>query len=309
MSLKNNSHLASLKLARNAVTYNGYAPLPFEPILPSNITILFQTKFESWKGIKMEQIYIKARAKINLNLEVVGIREDNYHNIRSVFQKINLYDELYIRKTEMNDLELQTNIEELNNKENIIYKAYRKLKEKYKNITGVRVILNKKIPMQAGLAGGSTDCASFLLGMNRLFDLRLSKTEIKKIGESLGADVVPCFYNRAVKGEGIGEIITPIHTHLKYYLVIIKPQISCNTKEIFRKIDERNDTIQPNNSDKIVQALEQNRLDLLVNHLYNIFETVIDEKEIIQEIKKEIRNQGAIRKFNDWYRLLCVWDF
>lgn len=257
----------------------------------------------------MEQIYIKARAKINLNLEVVGKREDNYHNIRSVFQKINLYDELYIQKTEMNDLELQTNIEELNNKENIIYKAYRTLKEKYKNITGVRVILNKKIPMQAGLAGGSTDCASFLLGMNRLFDLRLSKTEIKKIGESLGADVVPCFYNRAVKGEGIGEIITPIHTHLKYYLVIIKPQISCNTKEIFKKIDERNDTIQPNNSDKIVQALEQNRLDLLVNHLYNIFETVIDEKEIMQGIKKKIMNQGAIRKFNDWYRLLCVWDF
>ena len=257
----------------------------------------------------MEQIYIKARAKINLNLEVVGKREDNYHNIRSVFQKINLYDELYIRKTKTNDLELQTNVKELNNKENIIYKAYITLKRKYKNITGVRVTLNKKIPMQAGLAGGSTDCASFLVGMNRLFDLRLSKTEIEKIGETLGADVVPCFYNRAVKGEGIGEIITPIHTYLKYYLVIIKPKISCNTKEMFKKIDEKNGIIQSDNSNKIVQALEENRLDLLVNHLYNIFETVIDEKEMIQEIKKELIKQGAIRKLNDWHRLLCVWDF
>ena len=121
----------------------------------------------------MEQVYIKARAKINLNLEVVGKREDNYHNISSVFQKINLYDELYIRKTETGNLEIKTNIEELNNKENIIYKAYVVLKEKYKNITGVEVTLNKKIPMQAGLAGGSTDCASFIVGMNRLFNLKL----------------------------------------------------------------------------------------------------------------------------------------
>lgn len=101
----------------------------------------------------MKEIYLKARAKINLNLEIIGKREDNYHNIKSVFQKINLYDELYIKKTEKDDLELQTNIKELNNKENIIYKAYQILKGKYKNITGVQVKLKKKIPIQAGLAG------------------------------------------------------------------------------------------------------------------------------------------------------------
>lgn len=256
----------------------------------------------------MEQVYIKARAKINLNLEVVGKREDNYHNLRSVFQKVNLYDELYIQKTETNDLEIETNIKELNNKENIIYKAYITLKEKYKNITGVRVTLNKKIPMQAGLAGGSTDCASFLLGMNQLFDLKLSKAEIEKIGQSLGADVVPCFYNRAVKAEGIGEIITPIQTQLKYYLVIIKPKKSCNTKEMYQKIDERNDILQPDNSNKIVHALENNRLDLAANYLYNIFEYVMEEKDTIQNIKKELMEQGAIRKFNDWFRVLCVWN-
>lgn len=257
----------------------------------------------------MEQVYIKARAKINLNLEVVGKREDNYHNLRSVFQKINLYDELYIQKTDTNDLEFQTNVKELNNKENIIYKAYITLKEKYKAITGVRVTLNKKIPMQAGLAGGSTDCASFLLGMNQLFNLKLSKTAIEKIGESLGADVVPCFYNKALKAEGIGEMINPIDTQLKYYLVIIKPQISCNTKKMYQKIDERKDIIQPDNSNKIVHALEQNRIDLVTNHLYNIFESVIEEKDIIQTIKKQLIEQGAIRKFNDWIRFLCVWNF
>lgn len=256
----------------------------------------------------MEEIYIKARAKINLNLEVVGKREDNYHNIKSVFQKINLYDELFIKKTQTSGIELQSNIEELNNKENIIYKAYEKLKEKHKNITGVQVKLNKKIPMQAGLAGGSTDCASFILGMNQLFNLKLSKTEIEKIGRNLGADVVPCLYNKAVLAEGIGDIITPINTHFKYYVVIIKPEISCNTKEMYKNIDEGNQITQQENSKEIIQALEQRKIELLGHSLYNIFEYVIEEKNIIQSIKEQLMKQGAIRKSNDWFRFLYLWN-
>ncbi len=256
----------------------------------------------------MEQVYIKARAKINLNLEVVGKREDNYHNISSVFQKINLYDELYIRKTETGNLEIKTNIEELNNKENIIYKAYVVLKEKYKNITGVEVTLNKKIPMQAGLAGGSTDCASFIVGMNRLFNLKLSQIEMEHIGKNLGADVVPCFYKGAVKAEGIGEIITPIDTNIKYYLIIIKPQISCNTGRLFKKIEEGREIKQPGNTKKMMQALEKNNLETVTNYLYNVFEEVIEEKELIQKLKKELIEQGAIRKFDDRNWFLCLWD-
>lgn len=243
----------------------------------------------------MEQIYLKARAKINLNLEVIGKREDNYHNIKSVFQKINLYDELYMKKTMTNQIEIQTNIQELNSKENIIYKAYLRLKENYKKITGVHVKLNKKLPMQAGLAGGSTDCASFIVGMNQLFDLQLSQTEMEKIGSSLGADVVPCFYNKPVLGEGIGEIITPIHTKLKYYLVIIKPTISCNTKELFHKIEQHKTIVQSDHASKIIQALEKEELEQIVPNLYNVFETVIEEKDRIQKIKKELIKQGAIR--------------
>lgn len=256
----------------------------------------------------MEQVYIKARAKINLNLEVVGKREDNYHNISSVFQKINLYDELYIKKTESGDLRIKTNIEELNNKENIIYKAYVVLKEKYKNITGVEVTLNKKIPMQAGLAGGSTDCASFIVGMNSLFDLKLSQIEMEHIGKDLGADVVPCFYKGAVKAEGIGEMITPIDTNIKYYLIIIKPQISCNTRELYNKIEEERQGKQPGNTDKIKQALEKDNLETVINYLYNVFEEVIEEKEVIQKLKKELIQQGAVRKFDDRIRFLCVWN-
>lgn len=101
----------------------------------------------------MDKIYIKARAKVNLTLEILNKREDNYHNLRSVFQKINLYDEIWIYKTNTNRFELEINIDNLKTEDNIIYKAYIKLKEKFDKISGVKIILNKKIPMQAGLAG------------------------------------------------------------------------------------------------------------------------------------------------------------
>lgn len=242
----------------------------------------------------MSQIYMKARAKINLNLIVLNKREDNYHNLKSVFQKVNLYDEIYVKKTNTNDFILKTNIEELNNNQNIIYKAYEKLKSQFESIGGVEVILNKKIPMQAGMAGGSTDCASFILCMNKLFNLNLSEIEIKKLGKSLGADVVPCFYNSAILVEGIGDIITKIDTRFKYYIVIIKPEISNNTKQMYQKLDEKGKINQIDTSKKIITALKNNDIKLLGNNLYNAFEEAIEEKKTINDIKKEFMKNGAL---------------
>ena len=232
----------------------------------------------------MDKVYIKARAKINLSLEVSDKREDNYHNLQSVFQKINLYDEIYIYKTKNDSIELNTNIEELNNKENIIYKAYIKLKEKYKGITGIKVELNKRIPIQAGLAGGSTDCAGFILGMNKLFNLNLTKNEIISLGSSLGADVVPCMYNKAILAEGIGDVITEIDTNFKYYILIIKPEKSCNTKEMYNKLDSKKRETKKKNTMNIIKALEKKDIELLSNNLYNSFEEVVDTKNIKNDL-------------------------
>ena len=216
-------------------------------------------------------------------------------HLESVFQKVNLYDEIYIKKTETDDFKLNINVKELNTKENIIYKAYVKLKEQYKVINGIEVTVNKKIPMQAGMAGGSTDCAAFIIAMNKLFDLKLTKKEIESLGKSLGADVVPCFYNKPVKAEGIGEIITNIDTYFKYYMVIIKPEIACNTKEMFQKLDTEEGIQQLHTSENIIKALENKDIHLLANNLYNVFEEVIQEKEIIQDIKKELIKNGALQ--------------
>jgi len=241
----------------------------------------------------VEKIYLKPRAKINLNLEITEKRPDNYHNINSVFQKISLYDELYIYKLKTDEFILETNFEELNNKDNIIYKAYESLKSKYKNVSGIKVVLNKKIPMKAGLGGGSTDCASFILGINKLFNLNLSKEKIESIAKNLGADVVPCLYDKAILAEGIGDIVTKIDTNFKYYILIIKPNMSCSTKEMYKKIDERNSIIQKSTSKEIIKALENSDINLLSKNMYNVFEEAIEDKSILNEIKDVLVEEGA----------------
>lgn len=241
----------------------------------------------------MEHIYIKARAKINLNLLILNRRIDGYHNLKSIFQKINLYDELLIQKTNKNSIEIETNINELKNENNIIYKAYFKLKNDYKKISGIKVILNKKIPIQAGMGGGSSDCASFILGMNKLFNLNLKKTEIINLGESLGADVVPCLYNKAILAEGIGNIVTEINTNFQYYIIIIKPKFVCNTKEMFEKFDNEKDKEIMDSSENIIKALKDDDIELLSQSLYNSFETVVNVKTIKKEII-ENKAMGAL---------------
>ena len=238
----------------------------------------------------MDKIYLKARAKINLTLEILDKREDNYHNLESVFQKINLYDEIYIYKTNSGKFELYTNEDKINNESNIIYKAYVGLKEIYKTITGIKVVLNKRIPMEAGLGGGSTDWARFILGMNKLFNLNMNEKQIKNLAKSLGADVIPCLYNKAIFAEGIGDIITKINTNFKYYILVVKPEISCNTKEMYEKLDKIKKTIKNSNAKNVIHALENKDIELLSNNIYNSFEDVIN----VSIIKNELIKNGAI---------------
>lgn len=241
----------------------------------------------------MSKIYLKARGKVNLTLNILNKREDGYHNLKSVFQKINLYDEIWIEKTDNNSFELDSNIQNVKLKDNIIYKAYILLKEEFPSIKGIKVKLNKKIPMQAGLAGGSTDCASFILGINKLFNLNMSKEKIELISAKLGADVVPCLYNRALKAQGIGEIIEEINTNFKYYFVIVKPKVSFSTKVMYEKIDSQEPTYT-NTTEKMILSLENNNLNAISLNLYNSFEEVIKDSNEILEVKEELMKNEAM---------------
>lgn len=240
----------------------------------------------------MKKIYKKARAKINLTLNVLEKRKDGYHNIESVFQKISLYDELYIKVIENKPegINVTSNILELYSKENIICKAYWALKAKYPKLPRISVILRKNIPMQAGLGGGSTDCASFIEAMNELFSLNLTIRQMQEIGMRLGADVPSAFCKTPVIARGIGEKIEEINGNTKFYIVLIKPAFSCNTKEMYNKIDNKKQIKQKYNSAIVKTAILNKDIDKIANNLYNVFEESVADIEII---KNELTMQGA----------------
>ncbi len=143
------------------------------------------------------------------------------------------------------------------------------------------------------MGGGSSDCAAFIILMNKLFNLKLTEGEMEEMGKKLGADVVPCFYDIPVIAEGIGDRITKIKSDFKYYVLIVKPDISFSTKEMYRKIDiekiEQKDTTK-----EIVQALKEKDIKVLSEKLYNSFETVAEQKEKIRDIKEDLVRNGAI---------------
>ena len=229
-----------------------------------------------------------AYAKINLNLIIKNKIEDGKHLLESVFHKISLCDDIEIEENVYDKCVLTCNIKELEN-DNLILKAYEMLKEEYE-IPGLDVKLTKRIPIQAGLGGGSSDVATFILMVNEYFDLKLTFEELNVIGKSLGSDVVPCYYDQPVLGEGIGNVITPIISNLDFNLVVIKPDLECSTGLMYKKLDEIKDREIPDNTNQIIKSLNNSDLELLVNNLFNSFEEVVDCKEI----KKDLIDSGAM---------------
>lgn len=236
-------------------------------------------------------MYKKVRAKVNLSLNILDKREDGYHNIVSIFQKISLYDEIYVTKTDKhNDINIMPEIPEIKKEENIVFKAYKELKKRFNQIQGIDVILKKNIPMQAGLGGGSSDCGAFIECVDKLYNLNLTNQEKIDIGKKLGADVPATFFDKPVLARGIGEKTEEIDSNFKYYIVVIKPKFVCNTKEMYKKIDEGKEITQKYNSEKIKEALENKNLDAITENLYNVFETAVKEST---KIKNDIISAGA----------------
>ncbi len=230
----------------------------------------------------------KAYAKINLNLIIKNKIEDGKHYLESVFQKINLYDEIEIEENDLDKCVISCNIKELEN-DNLILKAYEMLKKSYK-IKGLNVKLTKKIPMQAGLGGGSTDVATFILMVNDYFNLKMTKRALNRIGKELGSDVIPCYYDKPVHVSATGYLVSEIISNLDFNLVVIKPNLDCNTGLMYKKLDEIKDRKIPNDSWTIAKALFDNDLDLLCKNLFNSFEDVVD----CRKIKKDLIDSGAL---------------
>ena len=240
-------------------------------------------------------ISLKALAKINLGLDVVRRREDGYHEVRMIMQTIHLYDRLDIKRTKESGIQIQTNLSFLPvNENNLIYKAAKLLMDEFSITDGVSVKLDKRIPVAAGMAGGSTDAAAMLFGMNRLFSLGLTKRQLMERGVQIGADVPYCIMRGTALAEGIGEELSQLPPMVKCPVLIAKPSISVSTKFVYQNLKLDDATIHPD-IDRLIDDIKAKKLYDIAAHMGNVLETVtIPNYPVIDEIKKHMLSHGAV---------------
>lgn len=243
----------------------------------------------------MRQIILKAYAKINLGLDVLRRREDGYHEVRMIMQSVSLYDKLILKKISKDEILLSSNVGALpNNEKNLVYKAIRLMKDEYGITGGVRAELEKWIPMAAGMAGGSTDAAAALIGMNKLFDLKLTKEQLMELGVKIGADVPYCILSGTALSEGIGEVLTPLKPMPHCYILIAKPRISVSTRFVYENLEADKLSYHPD-IDGMLEAIEEENLQGVTDRLSNVLETVTEKKyPIIGKIKQVMMENGAM---------------
>jgi 4-diphosphocytidyl-2-C-methyl-D-erythritol kinase len=238
---------------------------------------------------------MKARAKINLAVDVVGKREDGYHDLRMIMQTVYLHDQLIIKKIDKYPLKLICSDSRLPvDERNLVYKAALYLKNTFNLPGGLFISLKKNIPISAGLAGGSSDCAAVLLGINHMYNLRLSLNELMEIGVKFGADVPFCLLRGTALAEGKGEILTPLSPHPSVSVLIAKPPMSISTSAVFRAFGNVKN-IQGPDIDQMVLHIKKNDLNGIVSGFRNVLEDVSTHvcPDIIK-IKELFLNFGAI---------------
>lgn len=243
----------------------------------------------------MDKLELKALGKINLGLDVLGKRENGYHDVRMVMQTVYLYDRIWISRTKEPGIRLSTNLFYLPvNENNLAYQAAGFLMKEFRIQEGVKITLDKHIPVAAGMAGGSADAAAVLFGLNRMFSLGLSQKELMERGVRLGADVPYCIMRGTVLAEGIGEKLTPLLSMPKCYLVLAKPPVSVSTKMVYEKLDSHEIEEHPD-IDGILEGVKRQDLRQIASCMGNVLEKVtVEEYPAIEEIKSVMKKEGAL---------------
>lgn len=242
-----------------------------------------------------EMLQLKAYGKINLGLDVVRRREDGYHEVRMIMQTVKLYDKLTFSLLDEDVIRIKTNLGFLPvNEDNLVYKAVKLLKDTYHVEKGMDIDLFKCIPVAAGMAGGSTDCAAALVGAAKLFGLDVSRKELMELGVKLGADVPYCVLRGTALSEGIGEELTSLPPMPDCLILIAKPPIGVSTKFVYEHLDAAGLSKHPD-IDGMVNAIRDNDLKGICNRMENVLETVtVPEYPVIEEIKNCMKENGAM---------------
>ena len=240
-------------------------------------------------------LQLKALAKINLGLDVLGKRDNGYHDVRMVMQTIYLYDTVTLTKTKEAGIQVETNLSYLPvDQNNIAYKAAKLLMDEFDIQEGVHIKLDKRIPVAAGMAGGSSNAAAVLVGMNRLFNLGLKQKDLMERGVSLGADVPYCVMRGTALAEGIGEKLSPLDPMPKCYILVAKPGISVSTKMVYEALDAK-EIVEHPDIDGVLMGLKQQDVRQVAAAMGNVLESVTIEKyPVIETIKDAMKEAGAL---------------
>lgn len=241
----------------------------------------------------MKNITMYSYGKINLGLDVLYKRQDGYHEISTIMQQISLKDTLIIEENK-DDIILKSNKNNLPlDSTNLIYKAWEKLREKTNTKKGVKISLDKQIPIAAGLAGGSSNAAAVLRGLNSLWDLKLSEEELRRIGVEIGADVPYCIMGGTAYAEGIGERLTKLKSFSGKSVLLVNPGIEVSTEYVYKNLEIKKSPKV--NMKNIIKYIEKDDILSLGENIENIMEDVVMKKHpIIEEIKRDMKNCGAV---------------
>lgn len=238
----------------------------------------------------------KAYAKLNISLDVTDRRADGYHDMVMVMQTVSLADEVRIALNETGRVRARTNLQFIPGDErNLAVKAaLRYLREIGDTVHGADIEIHKRIPVGAGMAGGSADAAAVLRGMNELFERRVSDARLEEIAGDVGSDVPFCVRGGTVLAEGRGEVLSPLPPLPECVFVICKPDFSISTPELFKKLDMVRSHHHPDTAG-IVAALKTRDLPQLCRRMYNVFENVDDRRmKAVSEIKSALLDRGAL---------------
>lgn len=245
----------------------------------------------------MKEVCISAYAKINLTLDVLGKRPDGYHELSMVMQSVSLADSVILRETGEKEFSLTTNLGFLPGTDKNIAAVAARVFAAHTGVSlaGLEIHLEKRIPVCAGTAGGSSDGAAVLRGLNDWFFTGLSREELARMGEEVGSDVPYCVLGGTALAQGRGERLTRLPALPECFIVLCKPGFPVSTPELFHRIDEVKLHFHPDTAG-MLQALEQRDLTGVSRRLFNVFEEVLPapRQAVIQEIKNTLLSQGAL---------------
>ncbi len=245
----------------------------------------------------MDELELSAHGKINLSLDVLRRRPDGYHEVKMIMHTVGLYDSIFIKRERERGIRMECNLPSLpTNEENLMVKAAKTLMEEFSIGEGLRMRLVKRLPIAAGMAGGSSDAASVFHGLNQIFHLGLSTEELEKRAVKLGADIPFCLHKGCYLSEGIGEKLCKLSPLPPCTILLVKPAFSLSTKLIYENLHLENISSKDHpDVDGMVEGLERGSLKEICALGGNLLEKVsISLRPEIQELKNRFLKEGAL---------------